>query len=57
MGSRFLGTLEMTTVEYDVTGDEVLLCGATLVKHVVSWTDVRASSSKDATIQSVLHII
>ena len=52
-----LGTLEMTTVEYDVTGDEVLLCGATLVKHVVSWTDVRASSSKDATIQSVLHIL
>ena len=52
-----LGTLEVTTMEYGVTGDVVTLCGATLVKHVVSWADVRASSYKDDTIQSVLNIL
>ena len=52
-----LGTLEVTPVEYDVTGDEVTLCGTTPIKHVVSWADVRAFSSKDATIQSVLHLL
>ena len=52
-----LGTMEMTTVEYDMTSEEAMMCGATLVKNVISWADVRASSSKDATIQSVLHTL
>ena len=53
-----LGSLEMTTVKYDMTSDEGMTCsGATIVKHVVSWADVRASTFRDATIQSVLHIL
>ena len=53
-----LGSLEMTSVEYDMTSDEGMTCsGATIVKHVVSLGDVRASTFRDATIQSVLHIL
>lgn len=55
--AHMLGTMEVTSVEYDTTSDEAMMCGATLVKNVISWADVRASSSKDATIQSVLHTL
>ena len=49
--------MELATVENDESSAVVSLCSASHVKNMVSWSDVKESTAKDATILSVLELL
>ena len=49
--------MELATVENDESSTVVSLYSASHVKNMVSWSDVKESTAKDATILSVLELL
>ena len=56
-----LGSLTMSSIQEDYSSTNgqknMLWTGAKVVQHVISWADVKTSTTSDNTIRSVLELI
>ena len=52
-----LESMELSTIGCEKPSNEASLCGANQVKNMVSWSDVKESTARGATISNVLDLL